>query len=94
MKGPKDKCEYCKSHDYVSLTDSKNMTFKIKGNPITHRNTIFNSVPVWTADIYNRIDKLGLGGHYIFTDESAEQVKKVINSYIHYSLPEGQFRRI
>ena len=94
MKGPKDKCEYCKSHDYVSLTDSKNMTFKIKGNPVTHRNTIFNSVPVWTADIYNRIYKLGLGGHYIFTDESAEQVKKVINSYIHYSLPEGQFRRI
>ena len=94
MKGSPDRCEYCKTHGYVPLTDSKNMTFKLRGNPKTHRNTIFNSVPIWTADIYNRINKLGLGGHYIFTDESAEQVKKVINAYIHYSLPEGQFKRI
>ena len=94
LKGEISKCEYCKKGGYVPLTDSKNMTFKLRGNPYNHRNTVFNSVPVWTADIYDRIRRLGLGGHFIFSDENADRVRRIISAYTHFALPEGQFKRI
>ncbi len=94
LKGPKDKCEYCKGQKCVPLTDSKNMTFVVSGDPENHRNTIYNSVPVWTADIFDKIVRMGLGGYFIFTDESKETVQKVIDGYIHYALPKGPFKRI
>ena len=53
-------------------------------------NTIYNSVPTWTADR----PVAGCGGYFVFTDESAGEVARVIAAYESGEAPKGAVRRV
>lgn len=53
-------------------------------------NTIFNSVPTWTAD--KPIPSCG--EYFIFSDESADEVGKIIAAYERKDPPTGKVRRV
>ena len=53
-------------------------------------NTVYNSVPTWTADR----PVAGCGGHFVFSDESADEAAEVIAAYERGDAPKGAVRRV
>ena len=82
-----DKCGKC------ALTDRKGIKFPMK-REFEHRNVIFNSAYTYMGDKTDEIR--GLPYHFIFTTESADEVKRIVRSFKEkrpFPL-EGQFRRM
>lgn len=74
----KDKTEICRS----GLCDRHGVRFPMLGMPDC-TNIIYNSVPIYMADKKEELQKASLTHlHFIFTDESAEQVDRIINAYL------------
>ena len=68
------------------LSDRKGVQFNVF--PSGERtNTVCNSVPVYSADKADALSGAGIV-HFIFTDESASQVKNIINAYKNGYSPE------
>ena len=77
-----------------SLTDRTGASFPVI-REFSHRNIIFNSVPVYMADKRSELDRAGLDGHvFIFSDESKEQVKNIISAYESGASADTRVRRI
>lgn len=63
------------------LCDRRRIAFPVVGLPDC-TNVIYNSVPIYAADKQDEIQRAGVSVfHFIFTDESAEQVDEIINAY-------------
>lgn len=75
------------------ITDRKSVKFFVVGNRDC-TNTVFNSVPVWTADNPSAIRGRGIAEHFVFTDESADRVRGVIGAYRTGRAPDFPVRRI
>ena len=86
-------CVHCDNDRIVKLSDRTGAEFIVcREEP--HRNVIFNSVPVWNCDKADEYEKLSLGAHFIFTDESAADVDKIINTAKEKKPAQGKFKRI
>ncbi|MBE6605688.1 MAG: U32 family peptidase [Ruminococcaceae bacterium] len=60
-----------------------------------HRNTVYNSRVTYMADKRIELERANIYcGHYIFTDEGADDVKCVIDAYKEGKEPTGNIRRI
>ncbi|MBQ8551975.1 MAG: U32 family peptidase [Clostridia bacterium] len=86
-------CDECKKRSFLPMRDRKGTDF-----PLTrawrHRNIMYNSVPIFMEDKRNELIRYRIGGgHYIFTDESREEVKALLSGK---PLPpkDGKIRRI
>ncbi len=64
-----------------TLIDRKNVSFPVK-REWKHRSIIFNSLPYFAADRQAELMRAGiLMQHFIFSDETAKEVNKVIDCY-------------
>lgn len=71
-------CANCRKT--VLLTDRKNASFKVRSNGKT--NTIYNSVPIFTADKLDEFLRAGFSGlRLYFTDETPEEAVKIYKMY-------------
>ncbi|MBQ0125629.1 MAG: DUF3656 domain-containing protein [Clostridiales bacterium] len=86
-------CRYCDTHKFTSLTDRTGASF-IVCREAPHRNVIYNSVPVWMLDKLDEYERNYLGAHFIFTDEGAVEVDKIIDMAKKKSACKGKFKRI
>ena len=78
----------------VSLTDRRGAKFPVLEGS-RHRSLIFNSVPVYMADRESALARADLSIRYfIFSDESEEQIRRVIRAHQKGAAPEGDVRRI
>ncbi len=63
------------------LTDRRGVRFPVL-RCFEHRSIIFNSVPHYMADRQNELSRTGVSAeHFIFTDESREEIQGVIKAY-------------
>ena len=70
------------------ITDRTGTTFPINSD------TIYNSVPIYMADKLTEIEKSGIThSRLIFTNESPDEIQKIIESYKHQKPPKTQFTR-
>lgn len=73
-------CNTC-GKDKAELTDRRGMRFPVL-REWQHRNTVYNSVPVYMADKQNELDSAGITNrHFIFSTESREECERVIEAY-------------
>ena len=80
-------CDKCRAY----MTDRTGSGFYAEGI-FGHRNIIYNSVPIYMAD---KIDTLrGFSHHFIFSDETAEQCKKIIDAYKRRLTTDKKIKRI
>ncbi|MBQ8510088.1 MAG: hypothetical protein IJ493_09310 [Clostridia bacterium] len=74
-------CKACKKSGFLPLIDRKKASFPLVRS-WEHRNILYNSVPIYMAD---RMDELTrsriIGGHFIFTDETPEQIRAILTAY-------------
>ena len=86
-------CQSCESGKSF-LTDRRGVRFPTLRS-FEHRSIIVNSIPHYMADRQAELKRFGLtAGHFIFTTESAEDIRGVINAY-KMSLPASfEVRRI
>lgn len=82
-------CRYCETHHFTPLTDRTGARFLLC-REFSHRNVLYNSVPVYMADKPVR----GFFRHCIFTDESRRAVDEVIGRLARETPPTGKFKRI
>ncbi len=74
------------------LKDRKDMVFPVKADKLTCTNTIYNTAPLYMADKMSELpDNNGM--HFIFTDESPEEIKRIFNSYKTNAKPLNDFTR-
>lgn len=80
-------CLFC--HGY--LADRQNARLFVHGT-FGHRNIIYNSVPVYMADRLEQINTHSL--HFIFSDETKNEVLEIIDAYKRRAMSRGDYRRI
>jgi putative protease len=86
-------CKTCET-GRATLTDRRGVVFPILRTP-DHRNIIYNSVPTYTADRQEQLQRYRTGGrHFIFSIETPNEVDAVVNAYQKESPAQGQVRRI
>ena len=86
-------CDSCK-RGRAELVDRKGARFPVL-NDGHHRSLIFNSVPIYMADKMRDIESKGIMmHHYIFTVETQNEVRAVINAYKKGTPPSVPVRRI
>lgn len=77
----------------TELRDRKNARF-----PIRHdgkRDILYNSVPVYMADVLDRITSVGVEElHFLFSTEDSGEALRVIYAYQHAVIPKDPIRRI
>ena len=74
-------CKSCESGKAGYLTDRKGVRFLVL-REYKHRSLVFNSVPVYMADRKDLLRKYKVTGeHFVFTDETAKDVDKIIGAY-------------
>lgn len=78
-----------------SLTDRRGTVFPLYGMPDC-TNILYNSVPVYMADRMREVQSAGVSVmHFIFTDESRDRCRKIIEAYKNGTPPEsGNIRRM
>ena len=90
-------CPIMKNMDKVcrgSLTDRTGATFPLV-REFSHRNLLYNSVPVYMADKRGELDRAApLGEVFIFSDETREEVTEVIAAYEKGIPAKGRVRRM
>ena len=73
-------CSACRGGK-VRLTDRKNISFPVF-REWEHRSVIFNSVPFYMADKQDELNRARIcHEHFIFSDETPDEVDRVIKSY-------------
>ena len=71
-----------------AITDRTGATFPVRGH------TVYNAVPLYTADKLTQIEKTGIThGRLAFTIESADQTREVIKAYLNRKKSKGAFTR-
>lgn len=86
-------CEACAKGENV-LVDRRGEKFPVLQH-YPHRSVIVNSRPTYMADKRRELAAAGItGGHFIFTVETENEVKKVISDYQNGAPPKGAVRRI
>ena len=82
-------CSACRSGK-VKLTDRKNISFPVF-REWQHRSVIFNSVPFYMSDKQDELKRASISAqHFIFTDETTDEVDDIIERYTNklpYSKP-------
>ncbi|MBO4428628.1 MAG: DUF3656 domain-containing protein, partial [Clostridia bacterium] len=86
-------CSYCDAHAFTVLTDRTGAEFPVCREE-GHRNVIYNSVPVWMCDKADEYERSSLGAHFVFTDESAAKVDRIIKTAKEKKPFAGKFKRI
>ena len=96
--------ERCIIKDSVGCAKCRENTFCIKdrtGTEFTvvrefeHRNTVYNSVPIYMADRRRLLFEINSDDeHFIFSDETPAECKKVVVAYRKQLEPSGMIRRI
>ena len=77
-----------------SLTDRTGTVFPVV-REFSHRNIIYNSLPVYMADKQSELSRAALGGHvFIFSDESENEVASVISAYENGKPSSSRVRRV
>lgn len=86
-------CSACHSGEVV-LTDRRGVDFPVL-REYEHRNTVYNSAPTYMADREDELMRAKINNrHFIFSDESADEVDKIISAYkSHISAPVGKMIR-
>ena len=88
------KCDYCSTHAYSYITDRRGARLPIR-RTFTHRNIIYNSVPIYMADRMDFVTDECIGSlHYYFTDESANEAAEVIEAYRNSAVRNGDIKRL
>ncbi len=88
-----DGCPTCRDGQAV-LTDRTGADFPVF-REFQHRNVIYNSVPIYMADRGNAPGLNALSGYvFLFSDESAEQVRDVLKAYQQGLSPRTPVRRM
>ena len=86
-------CENCEAGN-AKLTDRRDIEFPVLKR-FGHRSVIFNSVPTYMADKRNDLENARITSeHFIFTVESATEVKRVVDLYKNSRGFVGDCRRI
>ena len=86
-------CAACEKGENA-LTDRRGEKFPVLQH-YPHRSVIVNSRPTYMADKARELAATGItGGHFIFTVETASEVKRVISDYQNGAPPKGAVRRI
>jgi hypothetical protein len=79
-------CEKCESGRSI-LRDRRGVEFPVL-KAFEHRSIIFNSVPVYMADREKDLVSAGIESrHFLFTTETATEVKAVIEAYKKGTVP-------
>lgn len=90
-------CPIMKTTDKVcrgSLTDRTGATFPLV-REFSHRNVLYNSVPVYMADKRGDIERAApLGEVFIFSDETCEEAENIISAYEKELPAKGRVRRM
>ena len=76
-----------------SLTDRTGAEFPVI-REFSHRNVIYNAVPVYMADKQGDLASVRVGRVFIFSDETREEAAEVIRSYETSSPASGRIRRM
>ncbi len=82
-------CRYCDAHRFSYLTDRTGARFPLC-REYPHRNVLYNSVPVYMADM----PIAGLFRHCIFTDETRAEVDSLLMRFRDKMPPAGKFKRL
>ncbi len=86
-------CDSC-ARGEAELVDRRGEHFPVFRHD-GHRNTVYNSRVTYMADKKSDLDRANiLGGHFIFTTESAAEVDKIIKAYKNSYKSDEPFRRI
>ncbi len=86
-------CDACAKGE-AELVDRRGERFPVYRHD-GHRNTVYNSRVTYMADKRADLDRANVaGGHFIFTDESASEVDKIIEAYKNGYKCDKPFRRI
>ena len=86
-------CAACQRGENA-LTDRRGEKFPVLQH-YPHRSMIVNSRPTYMADKARELAAAGItGGHFIFTVETENEVKRVISDYKDGAPPKGSVRRI
>ena len=84
-------CAACQSFVF---TDRRGMRFPVL-REYAHRNLIFNSVPTYMGDKKEELARYRISHHhFIFSDESAAEIRRVLSAYRGGASLNGQVRRI
>ena len=86
-------CDLCNSGG-ATLCDRRGVRFPVL-RIFDHRSLIVNSLPLYMADRELELRRMGISAtHFIFTDESREEIARIITSYKSGAAPRGEVRRI
>lgn len=86
-------CHFCDGGKFTVLRDRTGAKFPVC-RAENHRNVIYNSVPVWMADRRRERISAGLFSHFIFTDESQREIKRILFDFDAGRVSDGIFKRI
>ena len=88
------KCAYCDTNAYSYIVDRHGAKIPVR-RTFTHRNILYNSVPVYMADKLSTVTGGVIGDlHYFFCDETATEAFEVIEKYRNGDAPAGDVRRL
>lgn len=82
-------CRYCDTNRFSYLADRTGARFPLC-REYPHRNVLYNSVPVYMADM----PIAGLFRHCIFTDETRAEVDSLLMRFQEKKPPVGKFKRL
>ncbi len=86
-------CDTC-AKGVAELVDRRGEHFPVFRHD-GHRNTVYNSRVTYMADKKSDLERANiLGGHFIFTTETAAEVDSIIEAYKNVSKSDKPFRRI
>ncbi len=86
-------CDSCAKGE-AALVDRRGESFPVYRHD-GHRNTVYNSRVTYMADKRADLDRANIsGGHFIFTDETAPEVDRIIEAYKNGYKCDKPFRRI
>ncbi len=86
-------CKGC-GEGRAMLTDRRGVRFPVV-RCFEHRSIIFNSLPHYMADKQSELSRMGItAGHFIFTVETEEEIRKVIRAYKTSAPADFDIRRI
>ena len=87
-------CEDCQRHEFLPIVDRRGVEFPLT-RAFCHRNIMYNSVPIYTADRAAELAGAKItGGHYIFSVETADEAAELLAAMKNGRAPTGAFRRI
>ncbi|MCI8387842.1 MAG: U32 family peptidase [Clostridiales bacterium] len=90
-------CKICSERHFLPLIDRRGVKFPLM-RCFDHRNILYNSVPIYMADRQNELARAGISNvencHFIFSDESPDDVKAIINAHRNGLTTDMNIRRI